>query len=234
MSKYKIAVGFIAGNHSVHFGTLASFVELANQDMSDFELTPIFQNSIYVDRNRTMVAAEFLTEHDSDYLLFLDTDNGITRDGLLYFMEDFEDPNVNIVTGKYLFKDGKEGRYVCGYQPPEATLYNYVTLPEESFTEDVINLSQMVGTAVVGCGCLMIRRKVFEEVPYPWFNTPWVQGPGNDGGIGHLWVGEDVFFSFHAQEHGFDIHLDQRIKSPHYRGSKCYPPEWDQTITKED
>jgi hypothetical protein len=229
MSKYKIAVGMITGDYKAHLGTLASFIELVNQDMSDFRFTPVFESSIYVDRNRTMVAASFLEDTDSDYLLFLDSDNGITKEGLLYFMEDFEDPGVNIVTGKYHYKGDREGLFVCGYQPPEATLYNYQSFPDGAFTKDVVNITQETGTAVVGCGCLMIRRRVLDEVPYPWFDTPWVEGPGSEGGTGHLWVGEDVYFSFHVQKHGFDIHLDQRIQSPHYQGSKCYPPEWDQT-----
>jgi hypothetical protein len=133
------------------------------------------------------------------------------------------------VTGKYLFRgDEKKGKMVCGYQPPEANLMNYLTLPEGSFSKDLINLTQKLGKGVVGCGCLMIRRRVFDEVPYPWFQQPWLEGPGYKGSTGHLWVGEDVFFSFHVQAHGFDIHLDQRIQSPHYQGKTCSPPEWDQ------
>jgi hypothetical protein len=229
MSKYKIAVGFISGDSKVHYGVLASFIEFAHQDMSGYEFTPLFQSSIYVDRNRTYVAAQFVVETDCDYLLLLDSDNGITKEGLDYFMEDFKDPEVNIVTGKYLYRgSSKQGLMVCGYQPHEAALMNYLSLPENAFTEDLVNLTKAVGKGVVGCGCLMIRRKVLEEVPYPWFQQPWLEGPGAEGRTGYLWVGEDVFFSFHVQEHGFDIHLDQRIKSPHYQGKACYPPEWDQ------
>lgn len=234
MPKYKIAVAMVTGDFKCHLGTLASFIELANQDMSDFEFTPVFVSSIYVDRNRTFAAAEALVNTDCDYILFLDSDNGITREGLLYFMEDFEDPDVNIVTGKYYYKGGNEGYFVCGYQPPEASLSNYLPLPEEAFYKDVTNITQDIGPAVVGCGCLMIRKEALNKIPYPWFKCPWEEGPGNDNGKGYLWVGEDVYFSLHAQRSGFDIHLDQRIHSPHYQGSKCYPPEWDQTILEEE
>jgi hypothetical protein len=229
MPKYKIALGMIAGDFKVHFGVVASLVELLNQDMSDYEFTTIFQNSIYVDRNRTHVGMLFLEDTDCDYLLLLDSDNGITKEGLDYFMEDFEDPDVNIVSGKYIFKGGNEGYMVLGWQPPTAAPYCHEMLPESAFTKDVINVSQELGRAVVGCGCLMIRKRVLEEVPYPWFSTPWVDAKGPDGKMDRkLWVGEDCYFSHHVQEHGFDIHFDQRILSPHYQGSKCYPEELDQ------
>jgi GT2 family glycosyltransferase len=229
MPTYKIAVGFISGNHSVHWGVVASLIGLMNAGTEEYEFTPIFVNSIYVDRNRTMVAAEFVAETDCDFLLLLDYDNGITKEGLDFFMEDFKDPDVNIVTGKYLYKGGKEGLMVLGYNPPDAVDGFHVSLPEEAFSKDLTNVSQELGRkAVVGCGCLMVRRRVFEEVPYPWFKTPWLEGRGPDDDPRFFWQGEDVYFSYHVQEHGFDIYFDQRIKSPHYRGSECYPPEWDQ------
>jgi hypothetical protein len=64
----------------------------------------------------------------------------------------------------------------------------------------------------------MVRRKVFEEVPFPWFETPYRQY--EDGGWSM--IGEDAFFCIKAE-----------IKSPHHKGDKCYPEEWRQHTLKE-
>jgi GT2 family glycosyltransferase len=228
MPRYNVAIGMITGDHKVHVGVLASFIELANSGQTDFNFTPIFRNGIYIGKNRTFTAMAFITNTECDYLLFLDADNGITLEGLKFFMEDFEDPEVNIVTGKYMYKDEerKGGLMVVGYRPdPENEPWLHYSIPEVGFTQPLVNITQELGAAILGCGCLMIRRKVFEDLPYPWFRCMWEEGP--NGGFIH--VGEDIFFARLAEEHGFDIHLDQRIESPHYMGSKSVPPEWDMT-----
>jgi hypothetical protein len=245
MPKYKVAVGMITGDHKVHVGVLASFVEIANSGQTDFNFTPLFRNGIYVAKNRTFTVMEFVSTTDCDYLLFLDADNGITLEDFEFFMEDFKDPEVNVVTGRYFYKGtAKEGLMVVGYRPdPINQPWLFHSIAEHGFTKDLVNITQELGPAIVGCGCLMIRRKVFENAPYPWFQCDWEEGPGG----GHVHVGEDVFFARLVEKHGFDIHLDQRIGSPHYQAGNCYPPEWDktkmvemgkpitlQTITKED
>jgi len=201
-------------------------MKIANE-CTEYEFTPIFVNGIYICRNRNTVAAIFVKQTDCDFLLMLDSDNGITPEGLRYFMEDFKDPDVNIVTGKYHFKKddaANTGMMVVGHCPPHCAPHFYSNLHESDFTKDVINLTQELGRGVVGCGCLMVRRKALEEAPYPWFKVDW---PTNDVGRSHM-VGEDLYFAYHMQDHGFDIHLDQRIESPHYAGDKSFPPEWHQ------
>jgi hypothetical protein len=231
MAKYKIAVGMITGDHKVHRGLLASLFDIINSGRTDYNFTPIFRNSIYVDKNRTFALMEFVSTTDCDYFLFLDADNGLSIEALDFFMEDFEDPEVNVVTGKYLYKGtAKAGLMVVGYRPnPIDQPWLHYSLPEGGFSKDLINVTQELGEAIVGCGCLMIRRKVIEELPYPWFETIWWESPLG----GHMHIGEDLFFSTHLQKHGFDIHFDQRIKSPHYAGSECYPPEWNQINRRE-
>ena len=226
MPTYNIAVGIITGSCMVHQGLVASFMQIANE-CTEYKFTPLFVDGLYVCRNRNNVGGLFITETDCDFLLMLDADNGITPEGLRFFMEDFEDPEVNIVTGKYKFKEDdptKDGMMVVGHCPPACAPHYYSNLHETSFTDDVINVTQVLGRGVVGCGCLMVRRRVFEETPWPWFKVDWRT---NDAGRTHM-VGEDLYFSYHVQDHGFDIHLDQRIESPHYAGKKCFPPEWTQ------
>lgn len=221
MPKYKIAVGLITNDCKVHWGMVASLLEIISSGATEYELTPIFYGGIYIDKLRNNVAGDFL-ETDCDFLLLLDYDNGIHPDGLGYFMKDFEDPNVNIVSGRYVFK-GSEDKLVSGITTYACNPGFYEFLPKDGFPNELINLSHMGKGAMVGAGCLMIRRKVFEEVPFPWFQTEWRH---QDGGCSM--TGEDTFFCEKASEYGFDIHLDQRIKSPHYWGTSCYPSKWNQ------
>jgi GT2 family glycosyltransferase len=201
-------------------------MDIANKNNGKYEFVPVCQPSIYVCKNRNNVGARFIVNTDCDYLLMLDADNGIRYEHLDYFMEDFEDPDVNIVTGKYYYKDPephKAGLMVVGYVPPECTKNFHASLPEQAFSEPLVNVTKAMGRAVVGCGCLMVSRFALDNIEYPWFVTDWVTDD-----TGTTMVGEDLYFAYKAQDSGFDIYFDQRIESPHYSGSKCYPPEWDQ------
>jgi GT2 family glycosyltransferase len=227
MPTHKIAVGMITGDHKAHLGVLTSFMQMNRKD--DFDFTLVHERGLYLDKSRNVVAAWFEMKTDCDYLWFLDSDNGFDPDAPTQFMETFEDPEVNIVSGAYHYKTGARD-LVAGVSNELCLDGFYSMLPEGAFLDHLINLSRVGKGAMVGTGCLMMRRRVFEEVPYPWFQTPWRQY--EDGG----WAltGEDTFFCERVQEYGFDIHLDQRIKSPHYAGAKCYPDEWDQFKEKED
>lgn len=223
MSKYKIAVGMITGDYKTHLGLLTSFIEFSNtQESNAYEFTPIFHRGLYLDQVRNSVAGEFVLRTDCDFLWFLDSDNGFKTDALRFFMEDFSRPDVHIVAGKYYFKN-RDNVMVAGFTHDSCQPGFYKWFPEGSFSQDLINISQM-GTAMVGTGCMMIRRDVFEQTSFPWFQTPWRQYDGNAWSM----TGEDTYFCEEVQKAGFDIYLDQRIESPHYAGAKCYPEEWDQ------
>lgn len=224
MNRYKIAVGMITGDHKAHIGVLKSFMDFSNMVMSrSYDFTPIFDRGLYLDKNRNNVGAMFMHETDCDFLWFLDSDNGFYPDALRYFMEDFSNPDIHLVSGKYFYKNDS-GDMVAGVTNELCQDGFYNMLPEGAFSEPLINISQVGRGAMVGTGCLMLRREVLDKVPYPWFQTPWKQY--EDGG----WslTGEDTFFCERVEEYGYSIYLDQRIRSPHYAGSKCYPKGWDQ------
>lgn len=76
--------------------------------------------------------------------------------------------------------------------------------------------------AVGGAG-LLVKRHVYENVPYPWFSTDEktpLKVVTDEGGIpketGGVPVGEDVYFSIKAQEHGFQVHCHTGLWFPHF------------------
>ena len=60
-----------------------------------------------------------------------------------------------------------------------------------------------------GTGCVLIRREVFETVPWPWFLFVEEFPSGR--------VGEDIFFSRKAREHGFTYKVHPKAIADHYK-----------------
>lgn len=56
-----------------------------------------------------------------------------------------------------------------------------------------------------GLGCLLIKRKVFETVPYPWFDMR----VGKKREIGY---GSDIFFAKRVKDHGFELWVDPTVQ----------------------
>lgn len=67
-------------------------------------------------------------------------------------------------------------------------------------SESVFNVDE------VGTGCLMVKRKVFDAIPSPWFWT---------GSTCTYGVTSDIIFCRKAREYGFEIHADFRVQLGH-------------------
>lgn len=56
----------------------------------------------------------------------------------------------------------------------------------------------------IGLGCCLIKRKIFETIPEPWFDLP----PSSQ-------ISEDLYFCIKAKEAGYSIWVDTTIKCGH-------------------
>ena len=63
-----------------------------------------------------------------------------------------------------------------------------------------------------GFGWVLIKKGVFEQLPYPWFAPKMQQF---ESGAVQDMCGEDVSFCLDAIEKGFDIWCDPRIRVGH-------------------
>lgn len=218
-TKYRIGVGICTVDCKVHqVVPISLFNCMSGHDWSDYQFKVFTKDSIYIDVNRNDVAAQFLNDDTCDYLLYWDYDNGMTPETLGYFMEDMGNPGVSIVTGLYFMKD-KDFRVTSGMRFPHTPAGRWELECVSFLGGGLVNLSRDCGSVsgVVPAGMLMVRKEVFYKVPYPWFQTCWPDGVFN---------GEDTTFSVRAQEAGYDLYLDPRIKSAHMSGGTCFPPEW--------
>jgi GT2 family glycosyltransferase len=225
MAKHNIGVGFITRNNLVHWVMPITFMQMMSEtDWTDYRMRVFTSWGGVVEKNRNKVVWQFLANNTCDYLLFIDWDNGLPANALPCFMEDFEDPDVNIVSGLYFVKL-RTDQQCLGLKMKGADLY---TIEPHMFAGDrLINMNEIetVDKAMVGGGCLMIRREVFEKLKEPWFQSEWIFSnfPGEHG---WLLKTEDVWFCEKAQEAGYNIHLDTRIKSPHMQHDECFPELW--------
>jgi GT2 family glycosyltransferase len=59
----------------------------------------------------------------------------------------------------------------------------------------------------VGGGCVLIKKEVFENTPFPWFHYP-VKEITVDGNIHRKLIFEDVGFCMNVKESGYKIYID--------------------------
>lgn len=224
MPKYKIAVGFVTGQRMLHEIVSVSLLQMmSGRDWSDYEFTVLNHSSIYVDVNRNNIIHQF-KKTDADFLFYWDYDNGLFPEAFDLYMEDMQNPDVNILSGLY-YRKGDAMRTICGIAFQDMDAY---TVDSYMFVSGgLLDLTTYAGATkgMVGAGCLMIRREVFDTLPYPWFKTEHFPSyyMGKWG-----FTTEDTVFCELAQEHGYHIHLDTRIRSAHWDRGDCYPDDWRQ------
>ena len=85
--------------------------------------------------------------------------------------------------------------------------------------EDIINGKNLIKAGACGLGCVLIHRKVLEQIPFR-YNTS--EGDGID----------DSFFSLDARNKGFEIYADTAIKCLHLiKGRNWY---WKDLVKQQD
>jgi hypothetical protein len=62
---------------------------------------------------------------------------------------------------------------------------------------------------VLGTGCILIDRRVFETIEPPWFTYDY------DSALKDHWPGEDISFSRRCREAGIPLYCDTGVTSPH-------------------
>ena len=169
---------------------------------------------------RNMIAMEAL-KHGYDYLFFIDADNPVPRDTLVKLLEDDKD----VVGVPYLKrKPNEKGEHtLCAFymrRQGGMRLYD----PIKTFREG----GYLHRIDACGTGCMLIKRKVLEEVNKRHPNKPFQFGnliSFNEGdktidiakGLKRT-MSEDLEFCERAADAGFEIWLDTRIRPLHLTG----------------
>jgi GT2 family glycosyltransferase len=146
-----------------------------------------------LDRVRNNAVREMLAG-DYSHLFFLDDDVLAPPEALLVLLA----RELPIVSGLYPRRD--EPHYPIILSTPKT--------PEGKYTFEFPYRmkppeNRLVECDVVGAGCLLVERRVFEALAEPWFRL-------TDK------VGEDVYFCMHAKHHGgFPVYVDTGVDCLH-------------------
>lgn len=146
--------------------------------------------SAFVDENRN----ESIKRSKGEWVWFVDDDHIWEPDLLLKLLDHDKDIVVPFTPRKFppfdpvLFK---------GYNPINKTLLRI----------DLKDIKpSLIEVYAAGAAGMLIKRKVFEKISYPWFEIK-----REDGTI----YGEDIMFSQKARENGFKIFADLNLKMGH-------------------
>ena len=142
---------------------------------------------------------------DFTHILCLDADISFENSDLLRLLK----YDLPIVSGAY---DDRmhPGNYCSGwYEKVDGNMGKF--LPHSS--------TGMVEVDWVGAGFLLIKKEVFEKMPYPWFRHEWIHY--DDNGVHHqCQSGDDLSFCLQAKKYGYKIFCDCDTVVAHHINNK--------------
>lgn len=167
--------------------TVASLFAATSRIEAPAKLNIFTSSYIHDARNKIVDAA---LEAKATHLIFIDSDMQFSPDSIQKLVERDKD----IVGGLYFRR-----------QAPHNPIINQkdgkrLVIPPVWPKND---LFEVFG---IGTGFLMIKMKVFEKIPPPWF------------AFSNLWdkpIGEDIYFCWKAQERGFKVWCDPTLNLGH-------------------
>jgi hypothetical protein len=134
----------------------------------------------YIAQSRNQIAKMAL-DGGADALLWIDSDQTFPPNGLLRLL----DQNLPFVGATYRMRN-----------PPHP--YTLKLADKSDMANRLPRVSFLPG------GFCLIRREVYEAMPFPWYRADYDLDPDQPG----VFIGEDVFFCGHARAANFEIHCD--------------------------
>lgn len=145
----------------------------------------------------------FLDLPDATHLFWTESDMLLPDDAILKLLELDKD----IASGVYFLREG--WGQPCLYKQvvkmrarrQAAVQYSHTPVTVFPLTAP-FKLGDQRSSGVPGFGCVLIKRRVFEGLAFPWCNVQ--EGPG-----GH---GSDMFFYKHACDAGFEVWVQPAVR----------------------
>lgn len=161
-------------------------------------------------RNRI---AQMTIDGGYDYCLMVDNDVTPPPDALVNLAGHGED----CVSGYYLHRneDNRPSDRTCVCKLKDENGAAYFNYPLESeYTKQELAEMRHSGTNLVeihggGMGCILIKRRVFEKLRYPWYD--WVNYSDDHRGM----LSEDLYFCEKLRKKGIPRYVDTRVACGH-------------------
>lgn len=195
MKTYKVGI-CIPSRGEMDIGTAFDLSVLCSYDarfrLGDQALYTVAGTLIFDQRQKL---AEVALDEGCDYILWVDADMRFPKDTLERLLSHDKDiVGVNATTRTI---------------PVKATAKNLLVDIEKKENQ-WISVSSKGKTGLeqvtsIGCGVMLVKRKVFENTPKPWF---WFEKiPGDK------LLGEDVYFCIKAHDAGFETWVDHDLSN---------------------
>lgn len=141
----------------------------------------IYKQSAYIDWNRES-CVEYAIKEGYEYLMFFDNDMVFPLD----IIKRLYAHDVDVVTTNYITKE-RPARFMCVDFEGKRVL----TTEEKTGIEKV---------ALAPTGTMLIKTKIFKDLPKPWFTT-----------IRDAQYGEDYYFTNLCNRNGFGVYCDHDL-----------------------
>lgn len=191
-----VAIGYVHPG-LVHEKFMRGILAALSADRGQHLSTLISACPAGIAESRCDVVAEFLDEHDEEWLWFLDTDTIVSPDTHLKLL-DAADPKERPIVSAIYYSEWATGDLA----PVWAVWRDDELKPVAEIPEGM----EFVRLAGVGMGCCLIHRSVLEKLredskdPWPWFGHDAIN---TSKGVKRL--GEDFTFCLRAIRAGFSI-----------------------------
>ena len=160
---------------------------------------------MYTHSAENLLVQRFLEEHpDATHLFMTEMDMVIPVDTIPTLLA-LDKP---IASGLYFLRGGTG--QPCLYVPAPVTpsLNRFPHTPVTMFPLDrPFRLAKAGGCC--GLGCVLIRRDVFEAIPYPWFDLKEKNPQTLEG------YGSDMYFYTQVKDAGVEVWIDPRVRCEH-------------------
>ncbi len=166
-------------------------------------------SSANVSASRNSLTAQFLDDHDADWLLWIDADMAFEHTALEQLLAS-ADPTQRPIVGGLCF-----GATMGALFP---TIYQFVTNEAGDLTTMRMNdypIDSVVQCAATGAAFVLIHRAALEAIRDRAFNAafPWFQETELAGQP----AGEDITFCIRAGILGLPVHVDTSVHVGHHK-----------------
>jgi hypothetical protein len=156
---------------------------------------------------RNQIVEQFLSGKN-DWLLWLDSDMWFPINTISRLMKH----ELFIVGSLYCTKGvmpTKLTSYYYDHFDEETQIHMYRSIPRE-IAQEAIDKHELMNVDAVGTGGMLVHRRVYEDVDYPWFSY-------REGGS------EDMFFCRRVKEKDYTIWVDPGVQCGHCAEGLAWP-----------
>lgn len=172
-------------------------------------ITGIGPSDSALSMNRNSIVEAFLRDPAAEWLMMIDDDHTFDGRFLVDLLQRMRKrPSVPILSSLYLTKKAPFQPTIYG--PPSFDASGRISFP--CIFLDELPTSGVVPVYASGASGQMVRRDVYETLPYPWYEL---------GQSDH--VGEDMWFCHKAQKAGFGVVVDLDARMGHLAPFQIWP-----------